>query len=85
MRTLSRLFILGMILVFLGCAAVCPPQTVVKIVWTPFGPMTVQTERDTYCEERHSEKLFLRGDGWITLEEYKALVKKWKAKAKDSI
>ena len=84
MRTLSRLFILGVILVFVGCATVCPPQAVVEIMWTPFGPIVIETGEDTYCEERHSKERFMRGDGWLTLEEYEAMAKKWEQEAEEA-
>ena len=87
-RIISAILVLGVVLIFTGCATICPKQTVVETVWTPFGPMTIQIERDTFCEERHSEERFIEGNGWLTLEEYEALVKKYKQKSeqpKDTI
>jgi hypothetical protein len=49
------------------------------MVYTPFGPMVMETERDSYCEERHSRQRFMRADGWLTLEEYEA----WEAELKE--
>ena len=80
MKHLTALTIiaLGVMLVFSSCVTVCPKQSVVEMVWTPIGPMVVQTERDTYCEERHSLERFLNGTGWLTAEEYDAYTEQFK-------
>ena len=75
---MKYVMILGLILLLTGCVTVCPKQSIVEMVWTPIGPMIVQTERDTYSEERHSEERFIEGTGWLTLEEYEGLTEKYK-------
>ena len=88
MRTLSRLFILAVLLLFFvgGCGP-CPNQDIVQCVITPFGLMVVQTDKNNYAEEFHSLEQFKDGTGWITLEEYKAWIAELEKEreAKDSI
>jgi len=61
----------------------CPPTDVVDGVFTPFGPLSVQTNEGRYSgEEKHSLEGFLALDGWITLEEYDAYVEELKEKRK---
>ena len=63
--------------VFSGCATKCPKYDTVEWVLTPFGPIIVETEKDTYSEEFHSLELFKQGIGWITSEEWDELVKEY--------
>ena len=101
MRTLlSRLFLLGMILVFVGgcnlkCnleneliegvvnldakteTTICPPQDIVEWLHTPYGLAVIQTDKNFYSEKNHSIELFMQGQGWITVEEYKELEKQY--------
>ena len=81
-RIILLLLALGMIFVFAGCST-CPKQDTVEMMWTPFGPMTVYTEKDSYSEERHGEEQFMKGNGWLTLEEYEDLIKKYQQKQAD--
>ena len=66
-----------------GCAAnkvMCPAQDTIDIVWSPYGSMIIQTDKGAYSEDRHSLEKFKKGDGWITLEEYKVWIKKLQEK-----
>ena len=69
--------IIGILVVLLGCATKCPKYDIVEWVLTPFGPIIVETEKDTYSEEFHSLELFKQGIGWITSEEWDELVEEY--------
>ena len=83
--TVLTIIALGVMLLGIqGCITVCPKQSVVEMVLTPFGPMIVETPKDTYNEKYHSEEQFLQGGGWLTLEEYEALTEKYKNELEQS-
>lgn len=52
----------------------CPSQDIVEWVYTPYGAMMIETQKNIYGEDRHSLEKFKEMDGWITLEEYEAWV-----------
>ena len=95
MRTLlSRLFILGVILVFFGGCnlesqlikqitigkTTCPQYDVIFGVMTPFGVMTLHMDKGNFNEENHSLEQFEDATGWISLEEYKVWIKELQKK-----
>ena len=63
-------------------AILCPPQTIVEWVHFPFGSVVVETGKGFYSEEYHSLDLFIKGLGWITVEEYEEWEKQEQDKEK---
>ena len=73
MKRVITLFIMfGLFSLFVSCA--CPKHDSIIAVFTPFGPMLIETEKDTFSEKNHSKEKFFIGEGWITTEEYENLI-----------
>lgn len=83
---LGFFIVFGLVFFFYGPAAsptACPKYDVVQLVMTPFGPMVIQTKKDSYAEKYHSLKQFKHFSGWITFEEYRAWQQELREKAKE--